>query len=337
MPKLDSITIKKFKSNTGFIFDNISLSYQLHGQKIGDSPIILVNHPLTGNSSLTGDKGWWSEIVGIGKAIDLKYFTVIAFDIPGNGYHHPTIENYMELSCKDIAKIFYLGLERIGVSSLFAIVGGSIGGGITWEMATLKNKFAENIIPVACDWQTSDWILANTYLQKRILTNSKNPLEDARIHAMLSYRTPISLNNRFSNEKNNKSTYLVEEWLTYHGESLLKRFNLEAYIAMNHFLSTVDITRGEKTPPRDVLSKIESNIHIVSIDSDYYFTLERDVYTYNLIKTVKQNVYHHIINSVHGHDGFLIENEKMSKILNTIFIKSINGNNTRKNKQRLSI
>ncbi|MFL2591306.1 MAG: alpha/beta fold hydrolase [Flavobacteriaceae bacterium] len=336
MPKVESIIIKKFKSNTGYIFDNISLSYQLYGQKIGDSPIILVNHSLTGNSSLTGDSGWWSEIVGIDKAIDLKYFTVIAFDIPGNGYYYPTIENYTELNCNDIAKIFYLGLEKIGVFNLFAIVGGSIGGGITWEMASLNNKFAEVIIPVACDWQASDWILANTYLQKRILKNSKNPLQDARIHAMLSYRTPISLNNRFSNKKNKKGIHLVEEWLSFHGESLLKRFNLEAYKAMNHLLSTVDIT-GDEREPQEVLSTIKSNIHIVSIDSDYYFTLERDIYTYNLIKSVKKNVYHHIIESVHGHDGFLIENKKMSKILSKILIESKNGNNTRKNKQRLSI
>ena len=157
--------------------------------------------------------------------------------------------------------MFYLGLEKIGVSSLFAIVGGSIGGGITWEMASLKNKFAENIIPVACDWQISDWILANTYLQKRILKNSKNPLEDARIHAMLSYRTPISLNNRFSNKKNEKGTSLVEEWLSFHGESILKRFNLEAYNAMNHLLSTVDIT-GDEKDPKEVLSNIESNIPV---------------------------------------------------------------------------
>ena len=59
-------------------------------------------------------------------------------------------------------------------------------------------------------------------------------------------------------------------------------------------LSTVNIT-GDQEDPQKVLSKIESNIHIVSIDSDYYFTLERDIYTYNLIKTIKQNDYHHII------------------------------------------
>ena len=129
---------------------------------------------------------------------------------------------------------------------------------------------------------------------------------------------------------------MVEEWLSFHGESLSKRFNLEAYIAMNHLLSTVDITEDDKEP-QEVLSKIKSNIHIVSIDSDYYFTLERDIYTYNLVKSVKQNIYHHIIQSVHGHDGFLIENEKMSKILSKILIEPKNGNNTRKSKQRLSI
>ena len=129
---------------------------------------------------------------------------------------------------------------------------------------------------------------------------------------------------------------MVEEWLSFHGESLSKRFNLEAYIAMNHLLSTVDITEDNKEP-QEVLSKIKSNIHIVSIDSDYYFTVERDIYTYNLIKSVKQNIYHHIIQSVHGHDGFLIENEKMSKILSKILIEPKNGNNTRKSKQRLSI
>ena len=64
---------------------------------------------------------------------------------------------------------------------------------------------------------------------------------------------------------------------------------------MNHLLSTVDITKDYKEP-KEVLSKIESKIHIVSIDSDYYFTLDRDIYTYKLIKSVKQNVYHHIIN-----------------------------------------
>ena len=41
MRKLDSIDIKNFQSNTGFVFDNINLSYQLYGQEIGDSPIIL--------------------------------------------------------------------------------------------------------------------------------------------------------------------------------------------------------------------------------------------------------------------------------------------------------
>ena len=74
----------------------------------------------------------------------------------------------------------------------------SIGGGITWEMGCLYNNLADNLIPVACDWKSSDWIIANTFLQKRLLENSNNPIQDARIHAMLTYRTPFSICDKFS-------------------------------------------------------------------------------------------------------------------------------------------
>ena len=99
---------------------------------------------------------------------------------------------------------------------------------------------------------------------------------------------------------------------------------------MNHLLSTVDITKDYKEP-KEVLSKIKSNIHIVSIDSDYYFTLDR-IFIPTMIKSVKQNVYHHIIQSVHGHDGFLMKMKKCRKFLSKILIESKNGNNTRKSK-----
>ena len=66
------------------------------------------------------------------------------------------------------------------------------------------NNLTDNLIPIACDWKSSDWIIANTFLQKRLLENSNNPIQDARIHAMLSYRTPFSICDKFS-EKNIKS------------------------------------------------------------------------------------------------------------------------------------
>ena len=103
----------------------------------------------------------------------------------------------------DVALLFIEALEKLNISNLFAITGGSIGGCLTWEMLAIKNDIADKIIPIAADWKANDWLIANTYIQDRILENSKNPVADARIHAMTFYRTPKSLNERFKRTINN--------------------------------------------------------------------------------------------------------------------------------------
>ena len=82
--------------------------------------------------------------------------------------------------------------KKLNIKKLHAITGGSIGGCLTWEIAAKKPDIAKFIIPVASDWKARDWMIANTYLQDRILSNSRNPVQDARIHAMTFYRSPES-------------------------------------------------------------------------------------------------------------------------------------------------
>ena len=65
---------------------------------------------------------------------------------------------------------------------------------------SITPNLTENLIPVAADWKASDWIIANTFLQKRILENSNEPLKDARIHAMLTYRTAASFENALAEQ-----------------------------------------------------------------------------------------------------------------------------------------
>ena len=72
MDQLNEIKIIDFKTESGEIIPSINLSYQLFGKQLGDAPIILVNHALTGNSNLTGKNGWWKEVIGKDKAINTK-------------------------------------------------------------------------------------------------------------------------------------------------------------------------------------------------------------------------------------------------------------------------
>lgn len=325
MKELKYIQISDFTTDNGQPY-TINLSYQTFGKALNEAPVVLVNHALTANSNVIGDKGWWNDLIGENKCIDTNNYTVLAFNIPGNGYdsiENNLIENYKDFTARDIAKLFALGIEQLKIESLFAVIGGSVGGGIAWELAALKPDLIEHLIPVATDWKSTDWLIANCHIQDAILNNSSEPLADARMHAMTLYRTPESLKQKFERTKKNDSLFNIESWLNYHGDNLSNRFNLSAYKMMNQILRTIDITE-ENGDFLEVASKIKSSIHIITINSDLFFKPEENWNTYVELKGLKENVSIHEIKSIHGHDAFLIEFDQLARFLKPVF--TVNAN-----------
>jgi len=320
--ELKKLNIENYVSENGTSF-NIELSYEVFGKPIGSTPIVLVNHALTGNSSVCGKHGWWNHIVGNNKLIDLNKYTVLAFNFPGNGYDGFLIRNYENLILRDIAKLILKGLDKLKIENLYAIIGGSIGGGLVWEIAAISPNVSENFIPIACDWKSSDWLLANTRLQKQILNNSSNPVHDARMHAMLCYRSPLSFQKKFARSKDSE-IFNVESWLLHHGKKLQQRFSLQSYKMMNHLLSTIDITRSGELKFEDIVSKIKGNIFIVSVDSDLFFTDYQNRETFYKACRIKDNIFFKTIKSVHGHDAFLIEFDQLNELLSNVFLHKHN-------------
>ena len=315
---MNTLSIDNFKTQSGYALD-LRLSYEHFGQPLHSAPVILVNHALTGNSHVAGDDGWWNSIIGDGKCIDTRSYSVLSFNIPGNGYDGFLIENYKEFVARDIAEIFLKGLELLKIHKLFAIIGGSLGGGIAWEMAALRPKLTQHLIPVASDWKSTDWLIANCQIQEQILLNSSQPVHDARMHAMLCYRTPESFKNKFQRSTNaDLKIFNVESWLDHHGTKLKDRFQVSAYKLMNQLLKTIDVTR-DLDNSFEILEKVAANIHIVGVDSDLFFTPEENRETYKQLAQVKNNVTYGEINSVHGHDAFLIEFEQLEQLLAPIF------------------
>ena len=298
---------------------HLPLSYEVFGLPLHTAPIILINHALTGNSNVAGEKGWWSELIGPNKCIDTRQYTVLAFNIPGNGYDGTFIQNYQDFVAKDMARIFLAGLEALEIEKVYAIMGGSLGGGIAWEMAAIEPEITENLIPIAADWQSSDWLIANCRVQEQILNNSKDPVHDARLHAMLCYRTPVSFRDRFDRTVNEElGMFNVESWLLHHGKKLRDRFSLEAYKLNNQLLKTIDIGRDGRAG-FEAIKKSEIKVHIIGVNSDLFFTIKENRETFNELAAAGCEVTYGEINSKYGHDAFLIEFEQLQELLYFLF------------------
>ena len=309
---LQHITLQNFTTSSGNTID-ISLSYEIFGQPLHFAPVVLINHALTGNSTVAGEHGWWKTLVGENKIIDTNHYTVICFNIPGNGYDGFFIDNYKDFKTADIAKIFLEGLKALHISKLFAIIGGSVGGAIGWEMLAIENDIAEKFIPVACDYKTTDWLHSQCLVQEFLLNHHEEPLQKARIHAMLCYRTPESLNQRFNkNYDFEKGLLKSHDWLNYHGKALNERFSLKAYHLMNQLLMTIDADESH-------LKTITAEIHLIAVDTDLFFPAFEIKNCYNKLKADKNNIEYHEIKSIHGHDAFLMEYEQLNEILRNIF------------------
>jgi homoserine O-acetyltransferase len=305
------------------MYDELELSYEIFGQELHRAPIVLVNHALTGNSDVASPhSGWWRGIISEGNLIDTNRYTIISFNIPGNGFDKKPdnlIDNYKDFTARDVAQLFGLALQQLKVEKLHAVIGGSLGGGISWEMSVLFPMLAENLIVVASDWKASDWILAHNKVQEQILLNSKKPVHDARMMAMLFYRTAASFKDKFNRTVNeNLGIPNVESWLLHHGFQLENRFHLQSYKMVNHLLSTLDILR-DRGSFHEIAPLIKAKIIQIGINSDFFFVPQENIETKKKLDELGIDSVYREISSIHGHDGFLVEDIQLKELLKDVF------------------
>ncbi|MDO4880022.1 MAG: alpha/beta fold hydrolase [Capnocytophaga sp.] len=323
MEEILSYEIDNYKTSFGVYIPKVYVYYQVFGCPLGEAPVVVINHAFTGNSFVAGEKGWWGQAVGEEKVIDTKKYTILCFNIPGNGYGSAELNilhNYQHWAAVDIAQIFNQTItEHFGLEKVFALVGCSLGGGIAWEMVVQEPRLFEHLVAISADWKSTDWIIGNCLLQEQILNNSTHPLHDARLHAMLCYRSPQSLKMKFERTTNtSQQLYNVESWLLHHGEKLHKRFTLSAYKLMNQLVKTIDISKGKESF-EEAVQPIESHITIIGTDSDLYFVPQENRETAEELKRIGKSVDYYEIHSVHGHDAFLIEHQQLEEFLKNIF------------------
>lgn len=332
------------------------LAYESWGELNQEkSNAVLVLHALTGDSHTTGNAGdghptagWWNGIIGENLAIDTNKYFVITPNVLGgcqgstgpsslapNGKEYGP--NFPQLTIRDQARAFVILMEQLGIES-YVVVGGSMAGMHALEMAI---EFPEKVkklgILAAPPYSTADQIALNT-VQLEAIRSDENfqggnyyeakpgfgphrGLALARRMALLNYRSPQELNERFGRSWQSQVSplteqgkYAVESYLDFHGNKFVRRFDANSYITLVTAMNSHDVGRGRESVEQ-ALGLISCPTLVLGIENDRLFPLSGQKLIAESISGELIGGSLQVISSEFGHDGFLIETEEVGKRL----------------------
>jgi homoserine O-acetyltransferase len=126
----------------------------------------------------------------------------------------------------------------------------------------------------------------------------------------LSYRTPETFNDAQKDNDEAVDNFKAESYQRYQGIKLSQRFDARCYYSLGKAMDSHNLARGRKSP-EDALAQIKAQTLVIGIQSDILFPINEQQFIADHIPNAQLES----IESDYGHDGFLIETKKITKIL----------------------
>ena len=323
----------EFILENGKSLHDIQITYHTAGN-INESGnnVIWICHALTANSNVAE---WWPNMVGDGLLFDTSKYFIVCANILGSCYGttgpisinpktlKPYYLDFPLITIRDIVNGHELLQKHLNISKIFILVGGSIGGFQALEWSIINPELINKLVVLASGAFASPWNIAFNESQNLALkadptfkNGSINAgiagLKAARSIALLSYRNAGAYNTTQQDfELDKLEGYKVASYQQYQGDKLVKRFNAHAYYAISRAFNTHNVGR-KRVSVENALAQIQAKTLLIAISSDILFYPQE---IKNINKQISKSRYVEI-QSDFGHDGFLIETKKITKIIN---------------------
>ena len=349
--ELGVVNIGSLTLESGAVLDDVSIAVQRWGELSPNRDnVVVVLHALTGDSHITGPAGpghptpgWWDGIAGPGAPIDTDQWCAISTNVLGGcrGSTGPSSlapdgkpwgSRFPAITVRDQVTADLAALKELGITSVAAVVGGSMGGAraLEWIVGHPDTVRAALILAVGAR-ATADQIGTQS---TQVATIKADPnwqggdyydsgrapllgMELARRFAHLTYRGEVELDDRFGNDAQGDEhpttggRYAVQSYLEHQGDKLAARFDAGTYVVLTDALSSHDVGRGRGGVPA-ALARCTVPVIVGGITSDRLYPLRLQEELAALLPTCPELS---VVDSRYGHDGFLVETEAVGKLV----------------------
>jgi homoserine O-acetyltransferase len=329
------------------------IAYQTYGTLNADrSNAILVCHALTMDQHVanlhpvTGKPGGWDTMVGPGRPIDTDRFFVICANVLGGcmGTSGPASTNpatgkpwglgFPLVTIRDMVRSQAALLDRLGIDSLFCVLGGSMGGMqvLQWAASYPERVFAA--LPIATGARHSaqniafhevgrqavmadpDW-RGGRYLEEG--ARPRKGLSVARMGAHITYLSETALHRKFGRRYQDRQNlsfsfdaeFQVESYLRHQGITFVERFDANSYLYLTRAMDYFDVAADYGGVLADAFRRTKTRFCIISFTSDWLFPTPESRAVVHALNAAGASVGFVEVESDKGHDAFLLDEPEL--------------------------
>ncbi|WP_371379810.1 homoserine O-acetyltransferase [Sporomusa aerivorans] len=335
----------------GGCLTDVTVAYETYGtlSATGDN-VILVAHALTGDSHPAShdqydEKGWWEPLIGPGRPIDTERFFVICANVlggcqgttgpasPDPATGNPYGMEFPEITIGDMVQVQKRLLEVLGIKQLALVIGGSMGGMQALEWAVRYPDFVDGVVVIAAPGYSAAQAIAYNRVGRQAVmldpawqngdyyggSKPERGLAAARALGMITYQSEMSMAYKFG-RRTRGGQFEIENYLDYQGESIVKRFDANSYLYLLRALDLFDLSDGYGSYEA-ALARIDARVLVIGVSSDLLYPAYQQEELAETMRRVGVRTDFAVIDSPHGHDGFLIDFHLLRPILSKFINK----------------
>jgi len=309
---------------------------------------VLIGHAISGDSHVArhgpdDDPGWWDVVVGPGKPIDTDRWFVICPNVLGGcrGTTGPSSLNpetgqpygadFPTITIGDMVEVQRRLLDHLGIPTLHAVVGGSMGGHIVLEWAVRHPERVRNAVAIGTSARLSVQALAFDVVGRNAIRRDPNfrggryydrksgpavGLALARMLGHITYLSPQAMAQKFEADRLRprdvptefEKRFSVGSYLAYQGDRFVERFDANSYITLSLAIDLFDLGRTpEELAVR--LGRSRCRWLVLSFTSDWLFPPSQSREIVETLLRLGRPVTYCNVRSDCGHDAFLLEDD----------------------------